>query len=330
MIVAEFRSEDLPVADRFGVAHDLAANSAIGTLISSDHRDDFRSTSRVLQLGMARVYAMTDPPLLARRTAKLIRRSDPEQYQISFTLRGVQRVAQVGRDTSLGPRDLILYDSSRPYDCQLIAADGDTVAFTAVQIPRAQIPVPPERIDRLVAAGMSGRTGIGALLVQFLVRLTADAHRHRPSDAPRLGTVLHDLIVALLAHELDVDFAVAPETYRRVLAARIQAFIRQHIGEPELSPAVIAAAHHISTRHLHRLFQDQSTTTVAAWVRSQRLEGCRRDLADPVLRMTPIHVIAARWGFSHPAAFSRAFRSTYGLSPRDYRQHAITDVAQHR
>jgi AraC-like DNA-binding protein len=326
VIVAESHSDDLSVAERFGVSHDGAANSAISTLISSDHRDDFWSTSRVLQLGMARVYAMTYSPLEARRTVKLIRRSDPEQYQMSFTLRGTQRVAQVDRDTSLGPHDLILYDSSRPYDCHLIGTGDDTVAFTAVQIPKAQIPIPPERIDRLVAAGMSGRTGIGALLVQFLVRLTAEAHHYLPADAPRLGTVLHDLVVALLAHELDADSTVPPESHQRALTVRIQAFICQHIGEPELNPAMIAAAHHVSTRHLHRIFQSQGTT-VAAWIRRQRLEGCRRDLADPVFRMTPLHEIAKRWGFSHPAAFSRAFRTAYGLSPRDHRHYATTDAA---
>jgi AraC-like DNA-binding protein len=64
-------------------------------------------------------------------------------------------------------------------------------------------------------------------------------------------------------------------------------------------------------------------TSVAAWIRSQWLEGCQRDLADPALRLTSIHRIAARWGFSHPAVFSRAFRGAYGLSPREYRQQAL-------
>jgi AraC-like DNA-binding protein len=81
---------------------------------------------------------------------------------------------------------------------------------------------------------------------------------------------------------------------------------------------------HISTRGLHRLFEDQGMT-VAAWIRAQRLEGCRCDLANPALRLMPIYEIAVRWGFSHPAAFSRAFR-TYGLSPRDYRRYVHARV----
>ncbi|MGH3388856.1 MAG: helix-turn-helix transcriptional regulator [Actinomadura sp.] len=78
----------------------------------------------------------------------------------------------------------------------------------------------------------------------------------------------------------------------------------------------------MSTRHLHRLFEDQGTV-VAAWIRSQRLEACRRDLADPALCLVSIGELAARRGFSHPAAFSRAFRTAFGCSPRDYRHDAL-------
>jgi AraC-like DNA-binding protein len=84
---------------------------------------------------------------------------------------------------------------------------------------------------------------------------------------------------------------------------------------------LIAAAHQISTRYLHKIFHDQGLT-VAGWIRQRRLERCHRDLADPVLRSHPIHAIATRWGFSDSAHFSRLFRAAYGTSPRDYRHLA--------
>ncbi|WP_243741203.1 helix-turn-helix domain-containing protein [Streptomyces sp. 8K308] len=63
-------------------------------------------------------------------------------------------------------------------------------------------------------------------------------------------------------------------------------------------------------------------TTLAAWIRHQRLERIRHDLADPTQRALPIHLIAARWGYTDPALFSRA---TYGTTPRDYRHHTPND-----
>ncbi|MGH3388958.1 MAG: helix-turn-helix domain-containing protein [Actinomadura sp.] len=321
MIAAEFRTEDLPVSERFGFWHDMTADALIPTAFRSEHRDDFRATLRALDLGAIQVTSMTYPSLETRRTPKLIRRSDPELYQMALTLRGAQRIAQVGRDTSLGPYDLMLYDSSRPFVGRVAADAGGTVAAVVAQVPKALFSLPLDRVDRLLAVRMPGREGVGALLAQFLMGVTAGAGRLRPSDASRLGTVLLDLVVALLAHELEADSSVPPESHRRALILRIQAFIRQHIGEPKLGPAMIATAHHISVRHLHRLFREEGVT-VAGWIRVRRLERCRRDLADPALFMTPIHEIAMRWGFSHPAAFSRAFRSAYGLSPRDFRQHS--------
>lgn len=73
---------------------------------------------------------------------------------------------------------------------------------------------------------------------------------------------------------------------------------------------MIAAAHHISVRRLHKLFEDQPQT-VAALIRQHRLERCRADLARSDRTVT---AVAARWGFSDPAHFSRLFKATYGYN----------------
>ncbi|WP_356948507.1 helix-turn-helix transcriptional regulator [Streptomyces sp. P9-2B-2] len=85
---------------------------------------------------------------------------------------------------------------------------------------------------------------------------------------------------------------------------------------------MVAAVHHISLSSLHRLFQGEDLP-VAAWIRHQRLERARRDLTDPALRHETIHEIAARWGFSRAADFTRAFRTHYGMPPRDCRHRAF-------
>jgi AraC-like DNA-binding protein len=64
------------------------------------------------------------------------------------------------------------------------------------------------------------------------------------------------------------------------MMARIRAFIERHLADPDLSPATIAAAHHISTRTLHKLYKAERHP-VAASIRRRRLERCRLDLLDP-------------------------------------------------
>ncbi|MGW4736264.1 helix-turn-helix domain-containing protein, partial [Streptomyces shenzhenensis] len=162
--------------------------------------------------------------------------------------------------------------------------------------------------------------GIGALLAQFLTQVSRDSDSYRPDDGPRLGIVAVDLLSALFAHALDVGSSLPSETHRQTLVLRIRAFIQQHLHDPHLTPRTVAAAHHISTSYLHRLFQDEEET-VAASIRRQRLERARRDLSEPGLCTIPIHAIAARWGFPRATDFTRAFRAAYDMPPSDYRRH---------
>jgi AraC-like DNA-binding protein len=118
---------------------------------------------------------------------------------------------------------------------------------------------------------------------------------------------------------LDTHSAAPPRTRGRALLDQVQAFIQANLGNAQLTPGAIAAAHHISLRYLHKLFHAEGHT-VGGWVRERRLEQCRRDLADPCLAARPIHAIAARWGYTSPAHFSQAFRRAYGLSPRQFRR----------
>lgn len=146
---------------------------------------------------------------------------------------------------------------------------------------------------------------------QFLLQLT------------RLSTLTLDMLTAVLARALDAQSPVRPDTGRPALMAQIYAFIQKNLGDANLTVSAVAAAHHISLRYLHKLFQ-QHGHTVAGWIRERRLEQCRHDLTNPHLAARPINAIAARWGFTSPAHFSQAFRNVYGLSPRQYRQQRTT------
>jgi AraC-like DNA-binding protein len=316
-----FDSEDLPQADRVDAWRAVVSHSLTRNEFSIERAADFRASLRAMDLGVAQVTAMTYSSLLLQRTPKLIRQSDPELYSVALTLRGRHGIAQAGRTTVCGVRDLVVFSSSKPFETQVVAGEG-TAASVMAQIPRALLPLPRDMADHVLAVRLSGHEGIGALLAHFLTHLVGNTGSYRPTDGPRLGTVLLDLFTAMLAHHLEADTSIPPESRQRTLLLRIQAFIQQHLGDPQLSPGTIAAAHHISIRYLHRLFQDHGHT-VSAWIRRQRLERCRRDLSDPALHQTPIHKLATRWGFTQPAAFSRTFHAAYGLPPREYRHHAL-------
>ncbi|MFB9210127.1 helix-turn-helix domain-containing protein [Nonomuraea spiralis] len=298
----------------------MTARSLLPTAISSDHADDFHAETRALDLDVVQMSVLRFPPMRSRRTQELIRRSDPETCQLALNPCGIMGISQLGRDMILRPSELIALDSSHAFDSHIAADNGTGAGVTILQVPRALLPLAETDLREMMVRPLPGRSGVGMLLTQMIGRVLADTSQFRSADGPRVGAVLLELLSALLANELD-DRQPAGPAHRLTLLSQAKAFIHQHLGDADLSPGMIAAAHHISTRHLHRLFNDTGAT-IAGWIRRHRLEQCHRDLIDPRRRTRPIHVIAARWGFTNPAHFSRTFRAAYGMSPSEHRHNA--------
>ncbi|MFF5970125.1 AraC family transcriptional regulator [Streptomyces sp. NPDC012769] len=338
MIGTEFRSEDVPAEDRFDCWRELVEKTRHCDAITP-HAADFRAELRHMELGPVTVWKTSIPPTRFLRDATMARRADPELYHLTLMLDGGLAVSpDAGPTAMVGPSCLSVIDSSQTYDVRSYgvgsAGREDTgreeiraVEGVAVDLPKAMLPLSPHRVRHLLGRSVPTRQGTGALLADFLVSLDRQAPFLQPSDAPRLGLVVRDLIAAWLAQLLDEEAALPPESRQQALVQQIRSFIRQNLHDPELTPGVIAAAHHISLSHLHRVFTQQSGgETVAASIRALRLDKAYRDLADPALSTTPIHVVATRWGMPRASDFTRAFRAAYGLSPREHRHRSLTEA----
>ncbi|MEU8378577.1 helix-turn-helix domain-containing protein [Streptosporangium sp. NPDC048865] len=317
----------LPARERFAFWRETVASTVVPLDVGSDHADEFQATMQVLNLGAVQISAHTHSPIHVHRTARLIRRSDPEHYQVTLVRRGTITAAQAGRNTTVGPGDLLLHDTWRPLHGT--HSDHSRVGGVQIVVPRELLPLRPDLVGQVCAVRLQGRKGVGALLRQFLVQVVRNADTYRPTDTGRLGGVCIDLLTALLAHHLEADRMVPHESHQRTLLLRIHTHIERSLGDPELSPGKIAAAHHISLRSLHRLFAEQGST-VSEWIRTRRLEQCHRELASAEHRHLPIRAIAARWGYIHPGNFTRAFRAAYGLNPDEYRRYLEHGVSERR
>ncbi|WP_436758839.1 helix-turn-helix domain-containing protein [Streptosporangium sp. V21-05] len=324
------RLDGVPVRERFDFWWEAVAQSVVSVDVSSDQAADFWAEMRMLDLGVAQLSRVRCVSFDARRSPSRIRHSDPGHYQLSLTLRGRSGIQQEGREAGLVPTDITLYDTSRTFHAWTVAeepgsrrARGSRPSVSdglILQFPRDVLPLPASAVERLLAVRLPGRDGIGGLLNGYLHQLITQPGRRSSSDALRLSTVALDLVAALLAHELDMDTSGSLSDPQGVLLMRVQAFVERGLGEADLSPSTIAAAHHISVRHLHRIFQSEGVT-IGGWIRLRRLERCRRDLADPLMDDLPARTIASRWGFTSDSHFTRTFRAAYGASPAAYRRH---------
>ncbi|MFI5896814.1 helix-turn-helix transcriptional regulator [Actinoplanes sp. NPDC051513] len=170
----------------------------------------------------------------------------------------------------------------------------------------------------MTAVRIGSDRGTAALVSALARELPHHLDECDPSEAVRLGGAVVDLLGAALAARLDRDGAVSPQARQRMIVQHVYAYIDAHLADPDLSPNEVAAAHHISLRQLHKLFETQSTT-VGAWIRWRRLERCRQDLLDPAQQSRPVAAVARRWGMPNAAQFNRVFRAAYGTPPAAYR-----------
>jgi AraC-like DNA-binding protein len=134
-----------------------------------------------------------------------------------------------------------------------------------------------------------------------------------------VGQQLIDLLVLALRAD-DRTLTSGSSTVRAAHLTRIESFVRHNLHDPALDPETIARHCGISTRYLHALFRDTSQT-LGAWIREQRLAACRDALGSDGTART-VAEIAYQWGFGDQAQFSRAFKSHFGMSPKEYREQA--------
>ncbi|MFE6972782.1 helix-turn-helix domain-containing protein [Streptomyces sp. NPDC057682] len=307
--------------NRFEWFEQVVSDVLLPTAFRAEDPSGFDARGGMLDLGGARLARFSYGPLRSRRTPALIRKGDPEQYQLALVAGGTAWFGQEDGRAELGPGGMTLWDTSRPYESGS-GTDGRDVDVLVLQIPKARLPLPSQRVERLLARPIRSGTGLAAILAGFLTDL-ADSGPDCTSDQLNgLGEMAVDIAATTLAGQLGSPVEPTAELRAQALLRQIRAFIDHHLGDPDLTPRTVAARHHLSLRSLHALFHDEPEG-VAATIRRRRLEGCRADLARPDLRRQPIQSIAARWGFTSATAFSRTFRHAYGTTPRDYRLAAL-------
>jgi AraC-like DNA-binding protein/mannose-6-phosphate isomerase-like protein (cupin superfamily) len=268
-------------------------------------------------LGIVRISQVSEGAAMIRRMPHLTERTHPGYVNVWIQLAGSATVFQDGREATVGPGELVVSDTTRPYQLDFLDAHRTVV----VTFPRDLIRLGSRGIAEVTARTISGGHGLGALVSLFLTGVIRQLERHELPASVQLSDAVIDLLGAMLAEQLSHLVQVPRLNQQRTLLLRIQSFIDGHLEDPDLRSEMIANAHHISERYLQKLFKSDGRT-VARYIRDRRLDRCRRDLLDPRLASRPVAVVGVRWGLTSPAHFSRVFRATYGCSPREFRASA--------
>ncbi|WP_433378254.1 helix-turn-helix domain-containing protein [Actinoplanes sp. CA-142083] len=303
-------TEELPPAERFDYWRHAVSEAFVPLDASRTGSGAFRGELRGASLGPLRLYQVDADSHQVRRTSRLISAEQGDYFKLGLQRAGGSVLVQDGRDAVLRPGDFAVYDTTRPYTFSF----DDPCELLVLIFPRALLGLSAGDVGKITATRFSGTAGLGGLISSFLARAADVLDDVDVRDNQRLGTNVLDLLTTALAGHLDTRPA-DPGAVHRALFTGAVTYIDRHLGDAWLTPDQVAAAQHISTRYLHKLFQAEGAT-VSAWIRRRRLEACRHDL---MATARPVSAIGARWGLPDAAHFSRLFRAAYGASPRDFR-----------
>jgi AraC-like DNA-binding protein len=280
-------------------------------------RAAFRGRVQAASVNDLQLSVVSGSGQVVRRTRRLVQRTAADLFKVGVQLRGRGLVEQDGRVADLAPGDLTVYDTARPYE---LVFERDFEMLVLV-VPRHRLVRRAPKIDDMTAVAVSGAGGSGALTSSLLKGLDPRTARRGP-EAAYLSDAAVDLVAACLA---GCQESVQPYLGGESVVTAAHRYMEDHVSDPALSPAEVAAAVHVSLRHLQKLFERQGTT-IGSWLRERRLEGCWRDLADPGLAHRSVGAIASSWGLVDAAQFSRAFRARYGTTPRAHRAELMAPI----
>ncbi len=230
---------------------------------------------------------------------------------VVFPLCGYFHIEQHGRSVVLEPGDWGIYDLSKSFR----SVSEHPVELLVLAAPRAMILSRGLDFERIIAQRFSARSGSARIVKNFMASLLEEQGTLTPALRHDFARFALQLTRRTL---IEVTARTPARISSRVLRARVEAYIADHLRNADLSIEVIAAAFHCSKRYIHKVFCAEGRTAgdcILQW----RLEGCARDLAGAELAHLRITDIATSWGFKSLSTFSRVFRRHFQVPPRTYR-----------
>lgn len=244
------------------------------------------------------------------RRKSAAQRDPSENFVFLFPIRGAFAFEQNGRSASCTVGQLALLNSAEGYEVTV----RDRSENVTLKIPCDAL---RERLPRL--DDICGRPrAANPFLVPVVAQLGAQLLKF--DSGSRAGELQRSLIDLVCLMMEGTPAGVAQLRERRALAdimfERVEAHLRTHYCDPDLSPAKVANALRISSRYLHRLFQMHERTFGEAIMEIRLIEA--RNLLQAARssgRKVPMGEISMKCGFNSQSHFTTRFRERFGITP---------------
>jgi AraC-like DNA-binding protein len=303
----------MPLSGRAEALTQVTHETVVAVDIAFTEGSPVCAAGTIHELGDLQKFSVHSNALKVERTPTQARDDMRPCVFLGVQPSGTSVVVQHGREALLRPGQLVLWDTTAPYTL----FDPDGIRHHYFRVPIDRLALPHNMISQLSAVTLSPQHPVTDLTATYLQRLGARCDIFERTDTESVVQASIDLVRALLATHIDAA-ELGREAMHATLQLRIIEYLRAHLHEPNLSAAQVASEHHISVRQLYKVLA-AAQIGLGDWIRTERLEACRRDFAEPFAQTASIAAIARRWGFADPSSFARMFRTAYGMSPREWR-----------
>ena len=242
-----------------------------------------------------------------------ISRYDREFVHLSVLQEGEVRIFQDDRKVRLCPGDIAVFDASKPYHFVISTPFEQTV----LRVHRDELARRLPNVHDFTARRIAGNRGAGRIASTHIREVFNQLDDISPESARTVQTNLLDIIACAVAAE-EPSAKPSFREHQHLLLQRIMWFVEENLFDEDLTCERVARAIGISERYLRKLCSN-SGYSLSERILNRRLEEASRRLPSTNAVRSPITSIAYDCGFKDAAHFSRAFKTKFGMTPRDFR-----------
>ena len=271
----------------------------------------FRATLRAWDLGSVKLAQMTLGGHSVLSESKIAPRFDHSHLFLKMVCTGRVNFQQAGGDFTLRGGEMLLVDPVRPFT-ESFSAPTELILL---MLPKRELRERGIVLEDALATTQLVSGPESSTLWHLLVNIA----RHSAAATPELRARLGDQVLDLADFLVDCSASYDRSRTSAATCTRIKCYVRQHLGDPTLNTAAIAAAVRVSPRSINRLLAAEGSSLMH-YLWDCRLQQAQTLLLSGRLPKLRIEEIAWRCGFSDPTHFSRSFKSRYGVPPRQFRR----------
>lgn len=299
------------------------ASSAIFQILPQPHSDKFEHYSITShKLAKLSIYLSASDPFTVHRRSQDIEDDSAFDFLVVVPLQGSAEIEQEKSSFTVDPDSLAIIPGGLPYRLSFPQTGKRLLLRIPLQVFHERV---LGRQIRDFGVHVFSGAGLVQITIDLLKSLVMQAVNMTETERYTVAEVTLELMAAVLRS--DTDFGQNEHGSAQVARmTRILSYLEENYTRHDLTPARVAAANAVSTRHLHNLFQ-HSDATVTKWIWERRLKAARDDILNPSMAGRSITEIAYNAGFNDSAHFSRTFKARFDLSPSQLRKKAQEESA---